>query len=115
MAPSAPPAPPGGAVGEVLTPLLGVPRERDGSSVIRPRPRPGFLSTSDPEIAGNLSYPRVAELPTPRPQTGEAPVLVAYAGVNPAYRKCREGWAASSAASAVVVGHVDPLDERFAA
>jgi len=37
----------------------------------------------------------VAELPTPRPQKGEVLVRVAYAGVNPADWKCREGWLAA--------------------
>lgn len=38
---------------------------------------------------------RVADVPTPRPGAGEVLVEVAYAGMNPADWKCREGWLAS--------------------
>ncbi|RHW23466.1 NADP-dependent oxidoreductase [Nocardioides immobilis] len=37
---------------------------------------------------------RVAEVPTPTPGEGEVLVEVAYAGMNPADWKCREGWLA---------------------
>ncbi len=37
---------------------------------------------------------RIAEVPTPAPGAGEVLVEVAYAGVNPADWKCREGWLA---------------------
>jgi NADPH:quinone reductase-like Zn-dependent oxidoreductase len=37
---------------------------------------------------------RLAQVETPRPGTGEVLIKVAYAGVNPADWKCREGWLA---------------------
>jgi NADPH2:quinone reductase len=36
----------------------------------------------------------LAEVPMPKPAAGEALVRVAYASVNPADWKCREGWLA---------------------
>jgi len=43
---------------------------------------------------GGLEVLRMAQLPVPQPGPGELLVRVAYAGVNPADWKCREGWLA---------------------
>jgi len=46
------------------------------------------------ERFGGAEVLHPAELPTPAPGPGEVLIKVAYAGVNPADWKCREGWLA---------------------
>lgn len=46
------------------------------------------------ERCGGVEQLRMMEVPRPQPGPGEILVRVAYAGVNPADWKCREGWLA---------------------
>jgi len=58
-------------------------------------PPPATMRAAVIDRFGGPGELHVAALPTPQPGKGEVLVRVAYAGVNPADWKCREGWLAS--------------------
>lgn len=55
---------------------------------------PQYMRAVAIERNGGLEVLRVVDVPTPQPGAGEVLVRVAYADVNPADWKCREGWLA---------------------